>query len=241
MLPRRGSPGESLPGSLRGEARAGQRRREGWTPARCGSERGGSAPGCAGVGSRGGGGKKRGDLRSSRSAPALPSLPCPPPGHRDLLTQSQDSLKTASRGENLAGALFPAIPDPLPARWEGGVRYIRSRITWLASEAPASDFQTHTHLLKSRAKRKTRGRPQMRESSGKANRFLCSPLLPAQRPSPGTSRQGWQAVPRLLSRVYRDGTDPLRETIFQNQGRSSQANKPDGVCFVVCLLVLNGK
>ncbi|PKU29160.1 hypothetical protein llap_20535 [Limosa lapponica baueri] len=37
---------------------------------------------------------------------------------------------------------------------EGGVRYIRSQITWLASKALASDFQTNTHLLKAEPRRK---------------------------------------------------------------------------------------
>lgn len=31
---------------------------------------------------------------------------------------------------------------------EGGVRYVRSQIAWLASKALAPDFQTNTHLLK---------------------------------------------------------------------------------------------
>lgn len=37
---------------------------------------------------------------------------------------------------------------------EGGVRYIRSQITWLASKALAPDFQTNTHLLKDEPRRK---------------------------------------------------------------------------------------
>lgn len=34
------------------------------------------------------------------------------------------------------------------------MRYIRSQITWLASKALASDFQTNTHLLKAEPRRK---------------------------------------------------------------------------------------
>lgn len=58
---------------------------------------------------------------------------------------------------------------------EGGLRYIRSQITRLASKALAPDFQTNTHLFKRRAKKKLPGRSQMRGPQGKAGYSRAKP------------------------------------------------------------------
>lgn len=57
------------------------------------------------------------------------------------------------------------------------------------------------------------------KSISETNKFIRSSLLPAQRTSPRISRRGclqrWPVVPRLVTRLYHDGTELLHEAIFQ--------------------------
>lgn len=118
------------------------------------------------------------------------------------------------------------------------MRYIRSQITWLASKALASDFQTNTHLLKAEPRRKCEeglrcGRPrgktvvygliqaELSRLGGMAGREVAaSPelsfpggiRLPLPSPAPGIrAHSGEQRWPRQV--VSGGGPRQLKERV----------------------------